>query len=706
MATDPICGMSVDPRPESLQLARDNRTYYFCSESCRLTFAEPEHERKRLVRRLVVAWPLSIVVLVLTYVPTVALAPFVAAVAAAVVQFYPGSIFYRGGYDALRNRVANMDLLIMVGTTTAFFYSVAALALPGRLPAAYYFDASALIVTLILTGNYLEHLTRARAGSALRRLNEILPTHAAVVRDGVEVSIPVGEVEVGAVVRVRPGGRFPTDGVVRSGRTSSDESLLTGESLPVAKAPGDRVIAGAINGEGLVEVETTRVGADTFVAQVGQLLTASEMSRVPLKRTADRISAVFVPFVLALAVSVALAWYFLGGSGPTVALLVFVTVAITACPCAFGIATPAAIIVGTGRAAESGILFRGEDAIERAARVDVVLTDKTGTLTTATPELAEVVAAAGVRRDAVLSLAAGLELGSEHTLGRAVREGAAREGIVPARVEAIRTDPGRGVRGHRGGRNVAVLRGEAARAEGADLSSLSEAILAAEEAGESWSVVLDGPTVVGLLGFRAPLAVGAREAVAELGRMEVEVGMVTGDRPAAARKVAGELGIVRVYAETAPSEKVARVEEYRAAGHKVAFVGDGINDAAALAAADVGIAIGTGTDVAREAGQVLLVRPDVRGVPLALGIARRTVRRVRGNLLWAVGYNAVLLPVAAGALVPWFGLSMFNVLPMVGALAMGLSSTTVVLNSLTLRWTRIGSEPRPPRAPIPARASA
>lgn len=706
MATDPVCGMYVEPGPQALQLTRDNRTYYFCADSCRLTFAEPERERRRLLRRLVVAWPLSLLVLALTYVPVFSLAPFAAAAAAAVVQFYPGSVFYRGGYDALRNRVANMDLLIMVGTTTAFLYSLVALALPGRLPAAYYFDASALIVTLILTGNYLEHLTRARAGSALRRLNEILPTHAEVVRKGLEVSVPVGEVALGEVVRVRPGGRFPTDGVVRSGRTSADESLLTGESVPLAKGPGDRVIAGAINGEGLVEVETTRIGPDTFVAQVGQLLTASEMSRVPLKRTADRISAIFVPFVLAVAVAVALGWYFLGGASPTVALLVFVTVAITACPCAFGIATPAAIIVGTGRAAESGVLFRGEDAIERAARADVVLTDKTGTLTSSTPELADVVPAPGVSRDAVLALAAGIESGSEHALGRAVRNRAVRDRIAPVAVDTIRSDPGRGVRGVRSGRPVAVLRGEAARAEGADLTGWASAIESAEGEGESWSVVLDAGTVVGMLGFRAPLAAGSREAVSELRAMGVDVAMVTGDHPAAARKVAEELGVRQVFAESTPAEKVRRVEEARAAGHRVAFVGDGVNDAAALAAADVGIAIGSGTDVAREAGQVLLVRPDVRGVPFALGIARRTVGRVRGNLLWAIGYNAVLIPVAAGALVPWFGLSVYNVLPMLGALAMGVSSTTVVLNSLTLRWTRVGPSAAPGAAVRAAPAPA
>lgn len=691
MPTDPICGMYVEGRRESLQLTRENRTYYFCSEGCQLAFAEPEHERKRLLSRLLVAWPLSVIVLVLTYAPSGAGGIYLAAVFAAVVQFYPGSVFYRGTYDALRNRVANMDVLIAVGTSAAFAYSVAVLALPGRLPPEYFFDASALIITLILTGNYLEHLTRARATSALRSLNELLPAQASVLKDGQELLVAVAEVAVGDRLRVRPGARFPVDGVIHVGRTTVDESILTGESIPLARGPGERVIAGAINGEGLVELEATQVGSDTFVAQVGQLLTAAEMSRVPLQRTADRIASVFVPLVLAIALAAALGWGFLGGADFTIALLVFVTVSITACPCAFGIATPAAIMVGTGRAAEEGVLFRGEDAIERAARADTVLADKTGTLTTAAPELTEWIPLGTEPGDALLAIAAGLESGSEHALARAVIAKAEARRIVPVTVDDIHTDPGRGVLGTYHGRPVAILRGEAARELGVDLRPAANEIAHAEAQGDSWSVVVADRTLLGLLCFRTPLAPGAAEAVARLRGMGVEVVMVTGDHPAAARKVADALGIGTIFAETTPSRKVEVVRRFQSEGHRVAFVGDGINDAAALAAADVGIAIGTGTDVAREAGQVLLIRDDFAGVPTALRMARRTVAGVRRNLEWAIGYNAVLLPVAAGALVPFFGLSIYTVLPIVGALAMGLSSTTVVLNSLLVRR----GEPRP-----------
>ncbi len=699
MPTDPVCGMFVEPGPSALQLTRDNRTYFFCAETCLRSFAEPEEERRRLVRRLALAWPLSLAVLVLTYLVSFPFSLLVTAALAAVVQFYSGSVFYRGTFDSLRHRTWNMDILIAVGTSAAFIYSLAVLALPGQLPAAYYFDASALIITLILTGNYLEHLTRVRAGSALRHLDQLLPRTAEVLRGETTTTVPIDAVRPGDLLRVRPGGRVPSDGRILSGRTTLDESLLTGESLPVAKGPGDAVIAGAINGEGAIDLEATGVGSDTFVAQVGQLLSEAEMARVPLQRTADRIASVFVPTVLTLAGLAALGWYFLGGSGFTVALLVFVTVSITACPCAFGIATPAAILVATGRAAEAGVLFRGGDSIERAARADLVLTDKTGTLTSASPEVAEVVSASAAPSSEVLALAAGLEAGSEHALARAVRTRAAALSLTPAPVRDVQVDPGVGVRGSLNGQPVSILRGQAATEQGIDLNPVRASIGAAEAAGDTWSVVLERGRLLGLLRFRAPVSPGVPGAVRALGAMGVEVAMVTGDHRAAAEKVAREVGIRSVEAETTPARKVEIVRKFQERGRRVAFVGDGINDAAALSAADVGLAIGTGTDVAREAGQVLLVRSDFAGVPDALGLARAAVRKVRGNLLWAIGYNIVLLPVAAGVLVPFFGFSVYDVLPMVGALAMGLSSATVVLNSLSLRRA-IGSRiaPRVPRA--------
>jgi P-type Cu+ transporter len=699
MATDPICGMFVAESETQLRLVRDNRAYYFCSQGCLDSFAAPAAARGRLRLRLLVAWPLSAVVVLLTYAFPSPRDFVLAAVLAGVVQVYAGSPFYRGAWDAIRSRIGNMDVLIAIGTTTAFGYSVLALALPGRLPSAVYFDASSLIVTLILTGNYLEALVRDRAGTALQKLAELLPATAARLEGAELREVPADELAVGDVIRVLPGGRFPADGTVRSGRTSADESILTGESLPVAKAPGAHVLAASLNGDGLVDVTVTQLRGDSFVAQVGRLLTEAEESRVPLRQTADRIAAVFVPVVLLLAVGSALGWLFFGGADGTVGVLVFVTVVITACPCAFGIATPAAIIVGVGRAAEEGILFRGQDSLERTARSEVLLTDKTGTLTSAHPILERIAPASGRTAEEVLSLAAGLEAGSSHAYASAVRSGAEAARVAAAPVSELRAEPGRGVRGARAGRPVAILDGDSASGGGVDLAALRPEISRAEAAGESWSVVIEDGKALGLLAFRAPLVPGAAQAVRSLREMGLEVVMVTGDRPAAARRVAKEVGIERVEAGVRPEGKVDLVRRYASTGHHVAFVGDGINDAAALASADVGLAIGSGTDVAKEAGQVLLVRPDFGSVPRAIAIARRTVRQVRWNIGWALGYNAVLLPVAAGALVPLFGFSVYTVLPVAGAVAMGLSSTTVVVASLL---SGVGGRPSPGAVVRPA----
>jgi len=688
MATDPVCGMFVDEREAELKLVRDNRSYYFCSTHCLQEFAQPERALRALVRKLVVAWPLSVAVLVLTYVAHPPFDAWAMLILATIVQFYPGSQFYVSSRDALRNRTWNMDILIAVGTSAAYGYSVVVLLAPGRLPPSLYFDASALIVTLILTGNYLEHLTRERARGVLRSLGELLPRSAIVVRDGKERAIPVSDVQVGDLCRVLPGGRFPTDGVVQEGRSSTVEAILTGESLPVEKSPGSQVIAGSTNGEGMLTVLATKVGEDTLVAQIGQLVTEAETSRVPLQQLADRIAAVFVPVVFVLASAAAIGWFVLG-AGFTIALLVFVSVAITACPCAFGIATPAAIVVGTGRAAEEGVLFKGRESLERASEVDTVLTDKTGTLTLGRPALTDIIPAVGIQREQLLAVAVGLERGSDHPLAKAVVAAAATLDGPAKEATEIRVDPGRGVRGSLDGEAVAVLNARAASEDGAEVGDLRVDAERLVREGKAWSVVLRGNQVIGLLGFSDEMAPGVPAAVRALEEDGVRVVMVTGDHEVAAQAVARSAGIREVHAGADPRAKFELIRGLQREGRKVAYVGDGINDAPALAAADLGIAIGAGTEVAREAGGVILIRPDFEGVAVALRLGRRTVRKVRGNLTWAVGYNSVLLPVAMGALVPLFGLGVYSVLPITGAFAMGISSTTVVLNSLSLRWVRV-----------------
>ena len=685
MATDPVCGMFVDEQSAELKLVRENRTYFFCSSHCLREFAEPERELRGLRLKLAVAWTASVAILVLTYLVRIPEDAWIVLVLATIVEFYPGLQFFASTRDAVRNRSWNMDVLIAVGTSVAYGYSVAVLFLPGRLPPTLYFDASALIVTLILTGNYLEHLTRERARGALRALSELLPSTATVLRDGRELEVPVAEVRPGDRCRILPGGRFPADGVVRDGRSTVNEALITGESLPVLRGPGDPVVAGAVNGEGFLWVEATNVGEDSVLAQIGQLVTEAETSRVPLQQLADRIAATFVPVVFLLAAVAAVGW-FVAGTGLTIALLVFVSVAITACPCAFGIATPAAIVVGTGRAAEEGILFKGKDSIERANRVDLVLMDKTGTLTRGRPSLSDVVPFGRTSAEELLSTAAAVEAGSEHPYSRAVAEAAARRELAVPPAVAVRSEPGRGVRGSVDGVPIAVLNERAAQEEGIDLGAVQPVADQLTAAGKACSVVLRGGVPLGLLGFSDEIAPGAAEAVRSLAEDGLPVVMVTGDHPAAAQRVAAALGIGEVHASVSPPGKLALIREFQARGRRVAYVGDGINDAPALAAADLGIAIGAGTEVAREAGGVILLRSDLRGVSLALRLGRRTVRKVRGNLTWAIGYNSILLPVAMGALVPLWGLGVYSVLPITGALAMGLSSTAVVANSLSLRW--------------------
>ncbi len=690
MATDPVCGMYVD-EPAELKLVRDNRTYYFCATSCMETFAEPGKEIERLKRRLYVAAPLSVITLILTYFYQPSYWPYAALLMAGVVQFYPGYHFYRGTWDAIRNRSANMDVLIAVGTSMAYLYSAIALLLPGKLPAIYYFDASAIIITLILTGSYLEHLTREKARGALRKLHELLPSTATVVREGREVEVPMAEVTAGEVVVVRPGSRVPADGVVVEGISSTDESLVTGESLPVEKRQGSQVLAGTMNGEGRLMVRTTNVGENTVLSQIGSLLTEAEMSKVPIQQLANRIAGVFVPVVLVISLSAGLGWALLGGAPFNISLLIFVTVAITACPCAFGLATPAAIVMGTGRAAQEGILFKGKDTIEKASLVDTVLTDKTGTLTMGRPTLTDVLPATGIDVEEILSLSGSIEAGSEHPLAKAVVEKARAEKVtVPAAVEIVSL-PGRGVRGRVGGIEVTVLNGGAVREEGYSLGPLEVSAERLAREGKAWSVVIRKDKPLGILGFFDSPVPSAREAVTALKADGISVTMITGDNKAAAERVARELGIDEVYASTDPKGKMAILQKKQAEGKHVAFVGDGINDAPALMAADVGIAIGAGTEVAREAGGVILMRSDFRGVALALRISRRTVKKVRMNLFWALGYNSILLPVAAGLLIPFLGFGAYDYLPLVGAAAMGLSSTSVLLNSFSLRWVNVGT---------------
>ncbi|HYK94752.1 MAG TPA: heavy metal translocating P-type ATPase [Candidatus Dormibacteraeota bacterium] len=620
---------------------------------------------------------------------------------ATLVQAWAGGRFYRAAWRAARHGATNMDTLVAIGTSAAWAYSVAVTLWPGIAmsaggePAAY-FDSSTIIIGFVLLGRWLEARAKGRAGSAIRELLALEPPIARRVTGTAERDVPLGEVAPGDLLRVRPGDRVPVDGVVVAGASAIDQSMLTGESMPVEVGPGAVVIGGTLNARGSFDLRATRVGRDTVLAQIVDLVQRAQGSKAPIQRLADRVSEVFVPAVLVAAAATFAAWLAIGPEPRlTLALTAFVAVLIIACPCAMGLATPTAIMVGTGRGAESGILIRGGEALEAAHRIDTVVFDKTGTLTEGRPRIVEIVPAPGFDAAMILSLAASLEARSEHPIGEAIVARAAADGAGLAETTVTRflASSGRGVEGTVTMAGVArqVLVGTAAYLEtnGIDLAPIRGAIATATSHGWGIATIAVDGRVAGVLTLRDAVKASAGPAVAELHRSGVEVWLLSGDSRAVAEAVAAEVGIPsdRVLADVLPDGKAATITGLRGRGRVVAMVGDGVNDAPALASADVGIAIGTGADVAIEAADVTLIGGDPRDVAAAIRLSRATMRVVRQNLAWAFGYNVVLIPVAMGVLYPIAGI-LLN--PGLAAAAMALSSVSVVVNSLRLRRVRLG----------------
>jgi Cu+-exporting ATPase len=620
------------------------------------------------------------------------------------VQFYVGSDYYVGAYKSLRARSANMDVLVAMGSSAAYFYSLAVLLLPG-VDGHVYFETSATIITLIKLGKVLEARAKGRTSEAIKKLMGLRPKTAQVVRNGSEVEVPIEAVVLGDVVVVRPGERLPVDGVVIEGRSAIDESMLTGESLPVDKGPGDEVVGGTINKQGLFRFEATRVGAQTALAQIIRLVEEAQGSKAPIQRLADRVSAVFVPVVVAIAVVTFLTWYLIGDVGFTQSMIFMVSVLVIACPCALGLATPTAIMVGTGKGAEYGILFKNSQALELAHELATVVLDKTGTITRGEPSVTDVVPreAEGLGsgpsvgtetvgdefsdRSWLLRLIASAEKGSEHPLGRAIVQGAEAEGLELAEPQAFEAVAGQGITATVEGRQILVGSTRLLEARGAKLNGL-DAILERLEA-EAKTVMLaavDGKAV-GVVAVADTIKDGSAEAIQRIQDLGLEVVMITGDNRRTAEAIGQEAGIDRVVAEVLPGEKVVQIkalqEQAKAA---VGMVGDGINDAPALAQADVGIAIGTGTDVAMAAADVTLMSGDLRGVPRAIALSRATMRTIKQNLFWAFFYNVILIPLAAGVLYPSLGIRLH---PVLAAAAMAFSSIFVVTNSLRLRRVKL-----------------
>ena len=604
------------------------------------------------------------------------------------VQFWAGWQFYRGFWSALKHRTSDMNTLIAVGTSAAYVYSTVVTFFPGvfrayGLELGVYYDTAAMIITLILLGKLLEAIAKGHTSEAIKRLMGLRVKTARIIREGVELDIPVEEVRQGDWVVVRPGEKIPVDGIVREGNSAVDESMLTGESIPVEKSPGERVMGATINKTGSFKFEATKVGKETVLAQIIKLVEEAQGSKAPIQRLADRVASVFVPTVILIALATFAVWLIFGPSPAfTFALLNFVAVLIIACPCAMGLATPTAIMVGTGRGAENGILIKSGESLETVHRVKTVIFDKTGTLTQGKPEVTDVAASDGFKEEQVLSWAASVEKGSEHPLGEAIVHAAKEKGLQLSAVEAFEAIPGQGVKARIDGQQLLLGNLRLMEENGVQVDGLRDrAERLAGEGKTPMIVALDG-RAAGVVAVADTLKPNTLEAVEALHRMGLEVIMITGDNERTAKAVASQVGIDRVLAEVLPWEKSQQVKKLQEEGKVVAMVGDGINDAPALAQADVGIAIGTGTDVAMESSDITLITGDLRAVIAAIQLSRRTIRTIKQNLFWAFIYNILGIPIAAGILYPFWGI-LLN--PMIASAAMAMSSVSVVSNSLRLK---------------------
>jgi Cu+-exporting ATPase len=707
MAKDPVCGMYVEERPDSIRYTVKGKEYFFCSTQCLNEYREPEKELKKLKIHVALSIALTIPIIFLSL-PHMLPAQFgellpvnlkhnssyIMLGLATPLQFWIGWRFYRGFWEGIKAKASNMDTLIAIGTSAAYLYSLAVTVAPNSFPfKSIYFETSAVIITLILIGRLLETRTKERASEAVMKLLDLRPRTAKVLRSSEnsprqvyeeEVEIPVEEIKEGDILVVRPGESIPTDGIITEGFSTLDESAITGESTPIDKSTGDEVIGGTINKTGLLKIKATKIGQDTVLSQIVKLVEEARTGKAQMQRLVDQVAKYFVPAIVITALGVGLGWYFIGGIGFTYSLLAFVSVMIIACPCALGIATPAALMMGSGKAAEFGVLFKGGEYLEIASKINTIVFDKTGTLTEGRPSVTDVYDISGIGQKELLRLAAIAESGSEHPLGQAVVREAKKENIIP-NPESSETIPGQGLRAEYEGHIVLIGTRKLMSEQGIPVPEVVEAKLREfENVGKTAVLVNIDSKLSGIISIADTTKEDTKEAIEALKSMGKEVIMLTGDNERTAKYIGSKIGIDRVIAQVLPQQKEEVISKLKSEGRIVAMVGDGINDAPALATADLGVAIGSGTDVAKETGGIILIKDDVRDVVTALELGKKTVAKIKQNLFWAFAYNTGLIPIAGGALVPFLGVGLFGWLPMLAAVAMAMSSVTVVGNSILL----------------------
>jgi len=701
MAKDPICGMMVD-KTIALSRERGGRSYYFCSDTCLRTFESPERELKAMKTRVTIALTgvLALALLragafialaagatLLTWVPIPALPWFTWGIwlflLVTPVQFIGGWSFYKGAWNAIRTRSINMDFLIALGTSVAYFYSVAVLFFPDVLPVKVaerdvYFEVSAVIIAFVLLGRYMEEIIKKKSSAAVRRLLDLKPAIAHVIRDGQEVDLAAENVMAGEFLVVKPGEKIPTDGDVSEGQSTVDESMLTGESMPVDKHPGSPVIGGTLNGSGVLTFKASRIGADTALAQIIKMVEEAQTSTAQIQRLADQVTGYFVPAVVTVAILALIGWSVAGSFAQ--GLLAFIAVLIISCPCALGVATPAALMVGVGKGADNGILIRGGEVLERAEKLSTVVFDKTGTITRGEPNVTDVIELGTALENEVLMLAAAVESGSEHLLGAAIVRAARHRGISLPKARSINGIAGHGIEGRIDNRTIWLGNRRLFARQGISTEAAEEQLIRLEADGKTAMLVGIDDRLVGMIAVADTIKPEAAEAVAALQASGIKVVLLSGDNHRTAEAVARQVGIERVIAEVLPDDKAAVIRQLQSEGQVVAMVGDGVNDAPALATANIGIAIGSGSDVAKETGGIILLKNDVRDVVNAIKLSRATMVKIKQNLFWAFIYNSIGIPIAA------FGL--LN--PIIAAAAMALSSLSVIANSALLKRARIG----------------